>query len=128
MNWSDWIALIACIAACLALVPAFAPMLKSRKEDKDTDQPDGSAQQQVTAKNRKPVKLNDFGKALVLTSAGLAIGVIELVLFSAVAGLFDVTVDVKTMPTNWLVVFYGLFLLPGVSLYWALAHLFNLFE
>ena len=65
---------------------------------------------------------------MVLTSVGLAIGVIEIVLFSAIAAFFGVAVDVQTMPTNWLIVFYALFLLPGVCFFWASAHLFNLFE
>lgn len=52
-----------------------------------------------------------------LTSMAVAFGVIELVLFSAVAGLFGVTVDVNTMPTNWLVAFYALFLVPASGCY-----------
>jgi len=124
MTWSDWIALLAAVAACLALIPAYLPLLKSknriswgRKAVKPTKE--GPSE---------PVKLNDFGKALVLTSYGLAIGVIELVMFSAIAGLNGVSVDVSTMPTNWLVAFYGIFVLPGIFLFWAAAHLFNLWE
>ncbi len=104
MNWSDWVSLLACVAAVLALVPAFAPMLKRRKAGKRAKE---SIQPEESAAAPEPVELNAFGKALVLTTYALAIGIIELVLFSPIAGIFGARVDVNTMPTNWLVAFYG---------------------
>ena len=128
MNTSDWIALAACVAAFLALIPAFTPMLRGRKSHGKMDSTQASTSPSKSADPSEPAKLNAFGKALVLTSMALVIGVIEIVLFSAIAEAFGVAVDVKTMPTNWLIVFYALFFIPGVCLFWAAAHLFNLFE
>lgn len=127
MHVANWIALAACVAAFLALVPSFSPMLKEHKSRQKKNEAQATPPSKPDVSD-EPVRLNAFGKALALTSMALVIGVIEIVLFSAVAELFGVAIDVKTMPTNWLVVFYGLFLLPGVCLFWAAAHLFNLFE
>ena len=142
MNTSDWIALAACVAAFIALIPAFAPIMQSRKKGKSEassrpiasspDENSGAApspiESQVEKKASEPAKLNAFGNALVLSAMALAIGVIELVLFSSVAGLFGIVVDINTMPTNWLIAFYAIFILPGVCLFWASCHLFNLWE
>ena len=128
MNQSDWIALAACVAAFLALIPAFAPMLRNRKLRQKPNGAHASPPPSDSAEPAEPAKLNAFGKAMLLTSMGLVIGVIEIVLFSAIATLFGIAVDVNTMPINWLTVFYALFLFPGICFIWASAHLFNLWE
>jgi hypothetical protein len=103
-------------------------MLKDRKVRRKRDGTQASLPPSDSTVDSEPEKLNAFGKAMLLTSMGLVIGVIEIVLFSATAAFFDVAVDVNTMPTNWLIVFYALFLIPGICFFWASAHLFNLFE
>jgi hypothetical protein len=75
---------------------------------------------------RKP--LNGFGRALVLTSYAFVVVVIEVVLFSAVASIYGIEVNVSTMPTNWLVVFYALGLIPGLMLFMAFAFLTTMFD
>lgn len=126
MNSSDWIALAAAFAAFLGLIPQFAQITREKSSKKKGAV--ARATEPAPAEPPEPAKLNAFGRALVLTVIGVAIGVIELVLFSAAANFFAVAMNVATMPTNWLVVFYALFLVPGVCLFWASAHLFNLFE
>jgi TRAP-type C4-dicarboxylate transport system permease small subunit len=129
MSTSDYIALAAAVAAFLALVPQFAQLL--RKKGRKKRDPDVSSAELASAEPPKPpepIELNAFGKALVLTAYGLAFGVIEIVSFNFVARLYGVAIDVETMPTDWLVVFYALFIIPGLFLFWAFVHLFNLFE
>ena len=101
---------------------------RKKGKGKENEQRSLSEQAVTESEPTDPVKLNAFGKALVLTAAGLAIGVVELIVFSAAATVFQIEINVATMPTNWLVVFYGLFLIPGICFFWAFAHLFDLFE
>jgi hypothetical protein len=75
-----------------------------------------------------PKRLNAYGRALAFTSMALVFGVIEIVLFSAVAALFGVDVSIATMPLAWLIVFYSLFLIPGLCLFIALMHISSMFE
>lgn len=130
MSTSDWTSLAACVAAFLALIPAFSQMVRDRsargKRKEASEQPAEEAAPAVSTTEPKP--LNALGRALILTSMAVAFGVIELVLFSAVAGLFGVTVDVNTMPTNWLVVFYALFLVPGLGLLFAFFNIVSVLE
>ncbi|HEY3327302.1 MAG TPA: hypothetical protein VGK14_09025 [Novimethylophilus sp.] len=129
MNTSDWIALAAACAAFIGLIPQFAQMTrtKSSKEKQPVAKATDAATEEPQGKS-EPVKLNDFGKALVLTVCGLAIGVVEIVLFSTFANIYGIAISTVTMPTNWLIVFYALFVVPGVFLFMAFAHLSNLFE
>lgn len=142
MNTSDWIALAAAAAAFIGLIPQFAQMTRERNGKTKTEQasansqssPDETTQAASTpsaslpAEPSKPVKLNALGRALVLTSMGIAIGVVELVLFSTAAAFMGVEVNSATMPTNWLVVFYALFLLPGVCLVFAFFNIVSVLE
>lgn len=129
LTTSDYIALVAAVAAIIALYPQFALLTreKSKKPNSPTESPATSTAEEPS-KPQKPRKLNPLGKALVLASCGLSFGVIEIVYFSLLANWNDVAVNVQTMPIHWLVVFYALFVIPGIFLFWAAAHLFNLFE
>jgi hypothetical protein len=129
MSRSDWIALVACLAAVLALVPAYSGMLQLRRQrkgrklaaaqEKQSDQAAGSEDM------RQPGALM---RALVCISMTLLVGVAEVVVFSWIASMYGVEVEPKSMPTNWLIVFYGMFLLPGYFLFLAAAHLSTVME
>ena len=73
-------------------------------------------------------RLNPFGYGIAYTAMGVAIGLIELIVFSGAAAAFNVEINLDTMPLNWRVGFYAMLPLPGVCFFWAFAHLFNLFE
>lgn len=139
MTMSDWISLAACVAAFIALIPSYAPMLEARRGKRKgkgappsptalESPPEPSARPVAAEQAPEPKKLNAFGKALVLSAMGLCIGVIELVLFSFFAAVGGVAIDLATMPITWQVAFYAIFIVPGICLFWAAAHLFNLFE
>lgn len=131
MHTSDWIALAACVAAFLALIPAFAPLLrktksKVRTECEGTSSNVGAEEDAATPEASPP--LNNFGTAVVLTSIALAVGVVEIVLFSAVANYFGIAVDTNTMPSNWRAVYFALFLVPGLLLLRATMSISNMFH
>ena len=129
MNTSDYIALAAAVAAFLALIPQFAQLTRKKgRKKKDSDASSAEPASVEPPKPPEPMELNAFGKTLVLTVYGLAFGVFEIVSFSTAARLYGVAINIETMPTNWLVVFYALFIIPGIFLFWAFVHLFNLFE
>jgi hypothetical protein len=73
----------------------------------------------------KPVKLNRFGRAFFATAIGVAIGIVELILFSAAAGYFGVAINLATMPLNWQVGFYTLCVLPGLCFVYAFLYTFG---
>jgi hypothetical protein len=129
MHTSDWIALAACIAAFLALIPAFTPLLRKAKskvkeQSKGTSSFVGTEEGATTPDPTPP--LNNFGTAIVLTSIALTVGVVEIVLFSAIANYFGVAVDTNTMPLNWQAVYLALFLVPGLLLLRAIMSISNM--
>lgn len=131
MHTSDWIALAACIAAFLALIPAFVPLLtrsKSPSKTQDNAPLPNTAKDESASSATPAPPLNNFGTALVLTALALVIGVVEIVLFSVAARFFGVAVDVNSMPTNWLVVFYALFIIPGLLFFRAFLSITNMFH
>ncbi len=131
MQTSDWIALAACVAAFLALIPAFSPLFrKTRLEEKagSTETSSFIETEDGAAPPHPSPPLNNFGTAVVLTSLALAIGVVEIVLFSAVANYFGVAVDSHTMPSNWHAVYLALFLIPGLLLLRALMSISDMFH
>jgi len=78
--------------------------------------------------SRQPKRLNALGRAVVLTSMAVAVGVSELIVFSGVATVFSVDVNPSTMPVAWLIVFYALFLVPGVFLMFALINIASVLD
>lgn len=132
MTTSDWIALTACIAAFIGLIPAFSQLLHSRKSSKSIAIPfkleEASNVTPLQSEPEERATLNGFGRALVMTSVALVFGVVEIIIFSAVASMYGVAVNVHTMPTNWTIVFYSLFVIPGLCLLMAIAHFTTMFE
>jgi len=138
MNLSDWLALAACIAAFLGLIPPFYQILKKKKEKKDNKKKSGILEstqsppindskleeKKLEEKKEQPPML----KALILTIMAIVIFVIEIILFKAVAYMFGVAIDVNTMSLVWSIVFYSLFLIPGLLLFFALNVVLTLFE
>ena len=114
-----------------ALIPAFLPLLKKAKSSEKLKGKTSSPSivpNESTVPVEPSLPLNNFGTALALTALALIVGVIEIVIFSVVANFFGVVVDAHTMPTNWQVVFFLLFLLPGLLLFRAMMSISNMFH
>jgi len=128
MATSDWISLAACVAAFLALVPSFSQMLANRKAEKVNVTSSPLEKGVSNATHTERPKLNALGRAFLLSSMAVALIVIEVVLFGLVASLFGIDVNVNTMPIPWLIVFYALFLVPGVLLWFALLNMMGIIK
>ena len=129
MSQSDWIALAACVAAFLALVPSFSGMLRtsrSRKRRQNAPAKDLPTEP-ATPPSERP-QPHAFIRALACISMALILGVAEVVVFSSIALAYGVTVDTKTMQDNWSIVYYGMFVLPGYFLFLAVAHISTVME
>ena len=135
MNRSDWIALAACIAAFLGLIPSFYQVFQGKKEKKRivekkvTDSikavnSEGKTDSSETIKEPMPPMM----RAFFLVLMAFIIGLIELILFSAVAHYFDVKVDIDTMTLIWKISFFSLFIVPGALLFFALMVISTLFS
>jgi hypothetical protein len=130
MTKSDWIALAACIATFLALIPSFLTLMRDRKPKKQlkkNNQPEIKQNTEVKPENQKKSH-GPFMNAFVLTIMAVVIGIIEFILFSWFAYMFGVVVEFGKMPLIWNVVFYSLFLIPGVLLFLALINILGTFE
>jgi hypothetical protein len=79
----------------------------------------------MNEKSEKLVTLNRFGRALVWTTIGVGVGILELILFSWTAHFFGVVIELAKMQTNWLVAFYTLFVIPGVCFFFAFVTIFG---
>jgi RsiW-degrading membrane proteinase PrsW (M82 family) len=75
----------------------------------------------VAKDTEKP--MGPYARAAGLTAMAFVLLVIELVAFSWVAYLFKVKMDPNTMPLNWQVGFWSLFLIPGLFCFLALMNL-----
>lgn len=124
MNRSDWISLVACIGTLLALIPAYSQFaVKKNKKRKSS----AISQEQKNEKD-EPVKYSAFFRATVLTAMAFVIGIIEIVIFSWIASYFNIGIDINTMPLNWKVGFFLLFLIPAVLLFLALINITSQFK
>lgn len=131
MGTAEWIALAAAIAAFVGLIPQFAQMVRKESAPENKGLSDQSTEPPPTANGSappKPVKLNALGKALLLTSMGVAFGVFELIMFGAAASLAGVDPRLATMPTLWAVAFYSMFLIPGVFLTFAIFNIVSVLD
>jgi len=104
MHVSDWIALAAALAAFIGLIPQFIQLSKNIKKKSKNKMKikNDSAQviEQTTAEQIETKPLNGFGKSLVLASMGLGLYIIEIVPFSFIAHLFNIELNLETMPIN----------------------------
>jgi hypothetical protein len=130
MNRSDWIALAACIVTFLGIIPPFYQILTTKKIKKKNDKP---AKEQVTASPDLKIepenqKVRPLYNAFIQTIAAVLIFLIELIVFSWLAYVFDVKVDISTMPLNWLIGFYALLVIPGLLLFFALNWVLSVME
>ncbi|MBL7936676.1 MAG: hypothetical protein JNM51_12795 [Bacteroidia bacterium] len=132
MNRSDWIALAACIAAFLGLIPQFRQMSFDRKDRKKIKKSSNKSSlkktdlssselNSETAKDKSPEeqKPRPLYNAFIQTIAAVLIFLIELILFSALAYFFNVKVELDNMPLLWTVGFYAIFVVPGLLLFMA---------
>lgn len=131
MERSDWIALAACIAAFLGLIPQFKQMWtiekkttkKTRKQKQNITATSGNlenppnSEPSNTVRDDKPKPLYN---AFIQTIAAVIILLIELIIFGGIAHLFGVSTDLDTMPNIWKIGFYALFVVPGLLLFMAL--------
>ena len=149
MTRSDWISLLACIAAFVGLVPPFTGMLRRRKRrstrpgreveptepsvavagsEREVEPTEPSVAVAGSEKTRRHVRLNPFGNAFVLTAMAAAVGGIELVIFGAVSSHFGVPAEPASMSTLWRLGFHALYLIPGILLLGAVLNILRLFE
>lgn len=133
MNRSDWIALAACIAAFLGLIPSFYQTFaqkkkvhrkKNSKNIENTVKTDSEEVEKTEKKEPMPPML----RILTLALTALVVGLIELLIFSAVAHFCGVKVEFTTMTLVWRIVFCSLFLIPGILLFFALMVLTTMFD
>lgn len=60
----------------------------------------------------KPI--NAMGRTMIWAALAVATFLVELIIFSLIAMLFGVSINIETMPLNWLFGFYALFVLPSI--------------
>jgi hypothetical protein len=118
MTRSDWISLIAATGTLLGLIPAYRLYFAGKKSRK----PKRTAKNETSRPEPVPddgeidaeKPMGPYARAAALTAMAFVIFVIELVAYSWLANLFKVKVDLDTMPLNWAVGFWILFLVPGL--------------
>jgi hypothetical protein len=126
MTRSDWISLIAAVGTLLALIPAYHLYFaghKSRKPERIAKSETTKPAPDEETNAEKP--MGPYGRAAALTAMACVILVIELVAYSWIASLFKVKVDLNTMPLNWTVGFWILFLVPALLCFLALINIFS---
>ncbi|MFO0321677.1 MAG: hypothetical protein ACK504_04525 [Bacteroidota bacterium] len=137
MNKSDWIALGALLVAFVGLIPqfyqAFSKKPKKKKTTSANKVPLGKSNETPTLETSK----DDITKRepqppmiriLVFLVTAIIIGLIELIIFSAIAHYFGVKVDLNTMTLLWKIVFYSLFVIPGILFVYAFLVFTTMFD
>jgi hypothetical protein len=124
MGLSNWIALGALLVAVLGLIPQFYQSFYSKKtikrkdkkvEETKSEKPDNLSKSEEEAKPW-PFML----RILLNVIFAFASLLIEMIIFGIIAQLFGVSMNLDTMPLIWKIVFFSLFLVPGVFLFLAL--------
>jgi hypothetical protein len=133
METSNLIALGALIVAFIGLIPSFHQAFSQRNKDKKKSKTTKTKNNSID-KIRELDKSQDVGtedkkvedkpmptmlRVIVLSLTGVIIGLIELIIFSGFAYFCDVTVDLATMSLVWKIVFYSLFVVPGIFFWFA---------
>lgn len=137
MNKSDWIALGALLVAFVGLIPqyyqAFSKRQKKKKNaptTKDTSTKPietpttESSKEESTKREPQPPMI----RILIFLVTAIIIGLIELIIFSAVAHYCGVKVDLSTMTLLWKIVFYSLFVIPGILFVYAFLVFTTMFD
>lgn len=126
MNKSDWIALGALLVAFVGLIPqyyqAFSSKQKKKTISRTKDITTKSIEIQIPDNNKEELKTKaqpPMIRILIFLVLAVIIGLIELIIFSAIAYYFDVKVDMNTMPLLWKIFFYSLFVIPGILFVYA---------
>ena len=117
MTRSDWIALIAATGTLLALIPSYKLYFAAKKAGNAKRGPkatEGSAEQVAIPNDKPDEPIPPFMRALAQVAVAFLVFVIELFVYSAAAYAFNVKIDLNTMPLNWRVGFYSLFVVPGL--------------
>ena len=130
MMRSDWIALAACIASFVGLIPPFLKLMKEWKPRKRAKQNKQQSDQPVSTdkKDTDVQKWGPYMKAFVLTCMAVLLFLIELILFTWIAYLFGVNIEIGKMPLVWTIGFFALFIIPGLELFLALVNIVSTFE
>lgn len=142
METSNLIALGALIVAFIGLIPSFYQAF-SQKKDKDkkkskssktknnvldkTTVPDKFSETNTSDKKVEEKPMPTMLRVIVLSLTGVIVGLIELIIFSAVAHYCGVTIDLVTMTIVWKTVFYSLFIIPSILLLFAVMVLTTMF-
>jgi len=122
METSNLIALGALIVAVLGLFPQFYPMFskkKAKKKINKTPEKTESKTEEQPKENVEKEPMPFMLRILMLVIFAVASFLIEIIIFGIVAHLFGVNIDLATMSLIWKVIFYLLFLIPGVFLFLA---------
>lgn len=121
MEKSDWIALGALFVAILGLIPQFyqtfdiGKSTKQKKKKKKNIPNENSTADSNEVNNQK--EMPTMMRMLMLVIFAFASFLIEIIMFSSIAHLFDVDVNLTTMSLVWKITFFLLFLIPGVFLF-----------
>lgn len=123
MTRSDWIAAIAAIGTLLALIPAYQQYFAAKgRKSKHSKKPEGSKPEPPVADDKPP---GPYLRAATLTAMAFLLFVVELVIYSWIARLFKVSVDLSTMPLNWEIGFWSIFLVPGLLCFLAFINIMS---
>lgn len=122
METSSLIALGALIVAVFGLGPQFyqifskkKPKKKKNKSEKVESKKDDQLKKEEEDKEPTPFML----RILMLVIFAVASCLIEIIIFGIIANFCGVEVNLETMPLLWKVIFFSLFLIPGVFLFLA---------
>lgn len=131
METSNLIALGALLVAIIGLIPQFYQSFNKNKQDDKKNKNSKSRTKNKSSINDdkltseipqpeipdKPIPF--MLRILTMVVMAVAIFLIEIIIFSGIAYLANVKVNLQTMPLTWQIVFYSLFLIPGILLVFA---------
>ena len=129
METSNAIALGALIISLIGLIPQFYQAFnKKGNVNKDTKSPkvkmlDSKVTEESESNNEKIKSEKEpmpyMLRILLLVIFAFATFLIEIIIFGAIAHYSGIAVNPDTMPHMWKLIYYALFLIPGVFLFLA---------
>jgi hypothetical protein len=136
MNKSDWIVLGALLMAFVGLIPqyyqAFSRKSKKKKaistKNNSTKPVETPSEEILNGESAKGEPQPPMIRILIFIVTAIIIGLIELIVFSAIAHFFGVKVDLDTMTLLWKIVFYSLFVIPGILFIYAFMVFTTMFD
>jgi hypothetical protein len=111
MTRGEWITLVGAVAAALGLIPAYRIYFSRTKR--------------IVAKDQRMSEVDKsvhYFMGTVLAIMGSIVLITEMAVFDVAAKSNHVAVDLGTMPLDWRLTFYSLFIAPGVLFIAALVH------